>query len=100
MHPSTSMARVVDGKRYSVATATLLASNEFWDGSNWERSGRNTHLYRTPRGAFFAVHTTRWQGERETLEPLSVDDARALYEALPEQEVCWGDAFGAPPEEA
>ncbi len=40
------MSKIVNGKRYSTEPSTLIASNEFWDGSNYERSGTNRHLYR------------------------------------------------------
>ena len=35
------MVRVVNGLRYSTETATVLASDVYWDGSNHERHGRN-----------------------------------------------------------
>jgi len=87
------MIRVVGGLRYDTEKATLIAHNVFWDGSNWERYGRNTWLYRTPSGRYFAVYGTLWQGERNRLEPLSVKDAVVLYEVLPEHEVEFEDAF-------
>lgn len=99
MHTS-SMTRVVGGKRYSVSTATLLASDEYWDGHNFERRGRNTFLYRTRGGAYFAVTLTQWQGERDILEPLSREEAMELYERLPEHEVEYEDAFDTAVEEA
>jgi hypothetical protein len=81
MQPVT-MTRVIGGKRYSTATATLLASDAYWDGNNYERHGRNTFLYRTPKGAYFALYRTQWQGEHDTIEPL--DDVQALdvYEGM------------------
>jgi hypothetical protein len=94
MHPPTSMSRVVDGKRYSVKKAELIASDEYWDGSNFERSGRNTFLYRTPNGNYFTINLTQWQGERDSLTPISEDDARDLYEhSLYAHEVEYEDAF-------
>lgn len=99
MHPG-NMSKVIDGKRYSTATATLLANDEVWDGSNWERSGRNSFLYRTPKGAFFTVRLTQWQGERDTLIPVTVEEAKETFEAMPEQLVTWEEAFGEAAEEA
>lgn len=94
MHPSDDMERVVGGKRYSVKTATLIASDEYWDGRNWERSGRNQFLYRTPGGAYFTVSLTQWEGERDTLTPVTQNEAIELYEnALPEHAVEYQDAF-------
>jgi hypothetical protein len=76
------MKAVIGRKRYDTKTATLIVDNAYWDGHNFERSGRNTFLYRTPNGGYFAVHQTCWQGERDSLEPLTVDEAVQLYEEL------------------
>ena len=88
------MTRIVNRKRYSTETATLIASDCYWDGSNMERGGRNTFLYRTPRGAYFTVNLTQWQGERDTLTPLSQKDAIELFEGtLTEHDVTYQEAF-------
>jgi len=100
MHPNTEMQRVIGGKRYNVKTATLLASNEYWDGHNFERGGRNTFLYKTKGGAFFAVHMTQWVGERDSIEPLSREEAMTLYEQLKEHNVEYDQAFDAVVEDA
>ena len=93
MHPK-DMTRIVEQKKYSTKTATLIASDEYWDGHNWERSGRNTFLYRTPNGAYFTVHLTMWQGERDSLEPVTQEEAISLYEtSLTEHEVKYSEAF-------
>lgn len=93
MHPS-KMTRIVNRKKYSTETATLIASDEYWDGSNWERHGRNTFLYRTPGGEYFTVNLTQWQGERDTLEPITQEEAIRLYEnELSEHEVKYSEAF-------
>lgn len=93
MHPPKTMTRVVNRTRYDVSAATLLASDEYWDGSNFERHGRNQFLYRTPNGRYFQVTLTQWQGERDTLEPLTLEEAIELYEALPEHEEDFEAAF-------
>lgn len=102
MRPYEAFSRVVDRKRYRVETATLLASDAYWDGHNFERSGRNTWLYRTPRGAYFEVTCSQWQGEQDTLNPLELEEALELYEGpLSEHEVSYEDAFpGVTVEEA
>ena len=87
------MSAVIDRKRYSTKTATLLAGNDHWDGSNYERQGRNSFLYRTPKGAYFAVHLTCWQGERGSLEPLTVDEAVSMFEGMIEHRVSYEEAF-------
>ena len=80
MRAPQSFTRVLNGKRYDVSKATLIASDAYWDGHNFERHGRNTFLYRTPRGAYFQVCLTCWEGEHDSLIPLSIDDALDLYE--------------------
>jgi hypothetical protein len=87
------MTAVIGGKRYSVKTAILLAGNDHWDGHNFERSGTNCFLYRTPKGSYFSVHLTQWQGVRDHIEPLSQEEALSLYESLSEQRVEAEDAF-------
>lgn len=94
------MKQIIDRKEYDTEKAQLVASNRFWDGSNFERNGRNTYLYKTPKGNFFAHHTTQWQGERDTLEALTEDEAKTLYEDLPEHDMTYAEAFGEKPEEA
>lgn len=94
MRPPTDMTRIVDRRRYSTATAELLAGDDFWDGHNWERHGRNTFLYRTPNGRYFTVTLTQWQGELDALTPVDLDEAIRLYETdLPEHYAEYSDAF-------
>ena len=94
MNQPTKFSRIVDGLRYDVAKATLLASDVYWDGHNMERNGRNQFLYRTANGRYFTVVLTKWQGERDELTPVSEDDARLLYEgALTEHEISYREAF-------
>jgi len=88
------MVRIVERKRYDTETAKLLAHDVYWDGHNMERHGRNTWLLRTPRGAYFTVTRSMWQGESDTLTPVSQDEAIELYEgALREHEVAYAEAF-------
>ena len=100
MNAPTKMSRVVKGKRYDVSKATLIAHNVYWDGHNFERSGRNSFLYRTKKGNFFVVHLTQWQGERDTLDPLSEQEAMDLYERLQEHPVEYEEAFDVEIEDA
>ena len=88
-----SMVQVIGGKRYNTAKATLIAHDAYWDGHNFERHGRNTFLYRTAKGAYFALHLTQWQGEFDKIEPLTRDAAVSLFESLREHEVSWSEAF-------
>ena len=102
MKPPENFERIIDRKKYSTKTATLIASDCYWDGHNWERSGRNCFLYRTPKGAYFEVNLTQWQGERDTLIPLTQDEAIELFEgSLTEHEIPYAEAFpGVTVEEA
>jgi len=93
MNAPENMERILGGKRYSTRTAVLLAGDDYWDGHNYERSGTNTFLYRTPRGNFFSVRLTQWEGERNSLTPLNADEARELYEGLHEKRVGYEEAF-------
>jgi hypothetical protein len=102
MHAPEEFSRIIGKKRYNVKTATLIASDAYWDGHNFERSGRNTFLYRTPKGAYFTVNLTKWQGEQDTLTPITQDEAIDLFEGdLSEHEVKYSEAFpGVKVEEA
>lgn len=96
MRPPTDLTRIIDRRRYSTASATLLAGNDFWDGHNFERHGRNTFLYRTPAERYFTVTLTQWQGESDILTPISLDEAIDLYERqLSEHYMEYADAFPA-----
>lgn len=94
------MKQIVDGKLYNTKTARLVASDRYWDGSSYQRHGRNSYLYKTRKGNFFLHHTTLWQGERDHIEPVTREEAQWHYEQLPEQEIEYEDAFGEAPEEA
>ena len=74
-------------------TATLLAGDDFWDGSNFERSGRNEFLYRGKNGGYFTVTLTRWTGERDHLTPVSPQEAQEIWERLPERRMSFEKAF-------
>lgn len=94
------MNEIVNGKRYRTSTATLIAADDYWDGHNFERGGRNTFLYRTPKGNFFLQHQSQWQGEQDRIEPVTVDEARDWFERLTEHSVDYAEAFGEEAEEA
>lgn len=94
MRPSKDFTRIIDRKRYSVKTATLLAGDDYWDGHNWERGGTNTFLYRTPSRNYFVVRLTQWQGEQNSITPISQDEAIDLYEGpLTEHYIEYEEAF-------
>jgi hypothetical protein len=94
MRPPANYTKIINRTRYSTATATLIAGDDFWDGHNFERQGTNCFLYKTPKGNFFFVNLTQWQGERDTLEPTTLDEAVEAYESnLTEHYVKYSEAF-------
>jgi hypothetical protein len=90
-----SFNQIIDRVRYSTETATLLAGNDWWDGHNHERSGTNRFLYRTPRGRYFFLDLTQWQGSQNRLVPCSEGEAVEFYESVSEgcQRESYTDAF-------
>jgi len=89
-----TMSAVIERRRYNTETATLLAGDDYWDGHNYERHGRQTYLYRTPQGRYFTANLTQWQGERNNLTPVTEDEAIKLYEgSLTEHRVEYEEAF-------
>ena len=87
------MRKVIGGIRYDTEKATIIAHDCYWDGHNYERNGRNTFLYKTKNGRYFVVKQTLWQGEIDRLEPLTIEEAIALYEQLPEKSLDFEEAF-------
>ena len=87
--------QIINGKTYNTKTATLLPHDRYWDGSNWDRYGRNTYLYRHADGEYFVFRLTMWDGERDHIEPISRANALDIYDSLPEREVSHEDAFPA-----
>ncbi len=95
MKPPVNFETIIDRKRYSTASATLLAGDDYWDGHNFERSGRNCFLYRTPKGNYFFVNLSQWQGEADTIEPCTRDEAIEFFENCrpDDQRESFADAF-------
>jgi len=94
MRSPTEFVRIVNRTRYDTTKSTLLASDAYWDGYNFERHGRNRFLYKTPNGKYFTVNLTRWQDEQDNLEPIAEDAAIELFEGpLSEHEVSYEEAF-------
>lgn len=94
------MRVVIRGKQYDTEMAEAIADNEFADGTNRMNTGRSTTLYKTKKGNFFEFNETCWQGEHDTIIPLSKDEAKELFENLRNQNVEFEDTFGETPEEA
>ena len=92
------MKKIIGGKIYDTATASAIADNEFGDGTNRLTHGRATTLYRTSKGNFFAEHETCWQGEHDSIEPLTIDEAKELFDALNGDPENYPVEFGEPVE--
>lgn len=94
------MKKVINGKAYNTETAILIATDEYKYGTNRANAGRNTYLYKTQKGNYFVHTTTQWQGEIDTIEPVSKEEAMYIYEDLYVNVVEYEEAFGVTPEEA
>ena len=88
-----NMNWVVAGKRYRTDRATLLAHDAYWNGYSCEQGGRNTFLFRTPNGNFFAQHQTLLPSEINRIVPLETNEAISLYQSLRKKEVPFRVAF-------
>lgn len=87
------MKRVINKKVYDTETAKRIATNDFSDGTNEYNRGRTADLYRTKKGNYFIVHLTCWQGEHDSLRPLSQNEAVEEYENMFDQREEFEDAF-------
>ena len=76
------MKKVIDGKVYNTKTATMIADDHFSDGSNRLGVGRGNSLYVTPKGNFFSFYETCWQGENDSIDLQSIDEAKEIFEDL------------------
>ncbi len=95
-------AALVHGHRYDTTTAVLLADDAYWDGRSAERDGRNRFLFRTRlRGLYFVLCRSLRGGESDWIDPLTREEAVALWEDLPQRNVAFSEAFPtavAPPD--
>jgi len=95
-------SQVVDGKRYNVKTAKLLASDDWWDGNNYERGGTQCFLFRTPKGALFFQRLSQWQGSPFcVIEPCGLEEAIEFWHVCDrhDEAISWEDAFPEVPVE-
>lgn len=88
-----NMNWVVAGRRYRTDKSTLLAHDAYWNNYNWEQDGRNTFLFRTRNGNYFAQHQSLVPGETDSIKPLTRDEAMHLYHSLGKQEIPFAIAF-------
>ena len=88
---------VIAGKRYRTDRSTLIAHDAYWNNYNWEQNGRNTFLFRTRNGHFFAQHQSVLPGESDSIKPITMNEAVDLYNSLMVKEVPFVIAFPCSP---
>ena len=81
------MMWVVAGKRYRTDKSALVAHDAYWNGYNCEQGSRNTFLFKTPKGNFFAQYQSLLPGEINKITPLATNKAISLYQSLRKKEV-------------
>ena len=92
-----------------IARVEFNTNLDYWDGSNWTcgSTGRHLGLTKLKDGRYVLIHGTEWQGEENTAEVVSAEDAlqavlssgndelldqsrfaklRALYEAMEQED--------------
>lgn len=64
-----------DGK--VVARVEYNSNLDHWDGSNWTSgsTGRHKGITRLKDGRFVLIHGTQWQGETDSAEVISAEEA-------------------------
>lgn len=72
-----SLVRCFDGEE--VAGMVEYTDNlDYWDGSNHTcgSTGRHLGIGKTKDGRYYLCHGTQWQGERDTAEIVSEEEAK------------------------
>jgi len=88
---------VIAGKRYRTDKSSLIAHDAYWNNYNREQNGRNTFLFRTRNGHFFAQYQSVLPGESDSIKALTTHEAIDLYHSLMEKEVPFVIAFPCTP---
>ncbi|MDJ0766246.1 MAG: hypothetical protein QNJ97_24905 [Myxococcota bacterium] len=83
---------------YDTDKSTIVATDSYFDGKNWERNGRNTFLYKTPNGRYFKQFLSRRENENSYIQPLELEEAITLYFQLDEEVRELEDKVGKPRE--
>jgi hypothetical protein len=81
----------IDGIIYDTETATLLARDANYDSLS--RPLSYTELYRSPKGHYFKSETSPHVPPSTRLASLSLDEAIAEYNRLPERWLGFREAF-------
>jgi len=94
------MRNLIEGKIYDTDKSDVVATNDFSDPSNMYNVGRSSTLYKTKKGRFFVEYNTCWQGEHDSLEPVSTKTAQEIYAGMYDRKMGIEEAFGTEIEEA
>jgi len=71
------MKRIINRKLYDTDTATEICCDGVLNRNGCTRC---SELYKTIKGNFFLWHKTMWQGEEDSIEPVSENYAADFYE--------------------
>ncbi len=72
---------------FHLETASLIACDALWHGTNWQRGDKFSFLYRSKRGNYFVLHDVQnWSIATDA-------EARQLFLKLPEKLVSEKEAF-------
>lgn len=65
------MKKIINGKKYDTKTANYLFET-------YRGMGRSSKLFRKTTGEFFIANFTSWEGEKDSIDPISDDKAKDL----------------------
>jgi len=68
---------VYDDEGNVIGKVRYNADLDFWDGRNWTcgSTGRHQGITKLKDGRYVIIHGTQWQGERDTAEVVTAEDA-------------------------
>lgn len=71
------MVPVYDENQDIIGEVKYNSNLDYWDGSNHTcgSTGRHKGLTQLSDGRFVLIHGTQWQGERDTAEVISAEEA-------------------------
>jgi hypothetical protein len=72
-----NMIPVYDYEGEIIAEVEYNSNLDFWDGRNWTNGGTGRHsgLTQLSDGRYVLIHGTQWQGERDTAEIITPEQA-------------------------
>lgn len=78
----------------AIGTVEYTSNLDHWDGSNHTCGsvGRHMGIGKLKNGEFYVCHGTQWQGERDTANVITEDEAKSL--ALQHNPDIYEELFG------